>query len=189
MADLMTQAEYARHRDVSREAVRKAIEAKRITTVTENGKVRIDPEVADIQWARNTDQKQFERANAAKIRAATPPEDAPAPPPRGREAGGGGGDAYFEARARREAAEAEKAVIELERLRGTVADTAGMRNAAFAIGRLLRDTLLGLPTKLAPEYAGMTDAFEIERHMDAALRRVLDDLASLTAQDLERPMQ
>lgn len=46
----MTQAGYARARGVSREAVRKAIKAGRIALV--NG--RIDPAMADGQWARNT---------------------------------------------------------------------------------------------------------------------------------------
>lgn len=180
MADLMTQAEYARHRKVSQEAVRKAIEAKRITTVLENGKVRIDPEVADIQWARNTDSKQSERANAGKLKNAPPSGESPG---KGRESAAGGDD-YFAARARRERADAEKAEIELERLRGTVVDAAGTRNAAMALGRMLRDSLMGLPVKLAPEFASMTDAFEIERHMEAALRRILDDLARASADSL-----
>ncbi len=186
MPELVTPAEYARRRDCSRQAVAQAIAAGRITTVVENGKKMIDPEVADIQWARNTDQKQFERANAAKIAAATPPP----PPSAGKtKAGEGGDNVYWDARARRETAEADKAEIELAKLRGDVADIEGMKRAAMVTGRLLRDSFLGLPAKLAPEYAGLTDAFEIERNMEAAIRRILDDIADLSVEDLTGPMQ
>lgn len=67
MSNLITQAEYSRHRGCSREAVRQAIEAGRISTLPgPNGRKLIDPDVADIEWKRNTDQKQSERANASK---------------------------------------------------------------------------------------------------------------------------
>ena len=56
----MTQAEYARARGVSREAVRKAVKAGRIALV--NGK--IDPGMADGQWDRNT-RKAIGRGGSA----------------------------------------------------------------------------------------------------------------------------
>ena len=61
MMHLITQAEYARRRKVSREAVRKAIESKRITGIPHQGRVMLDPDVADIQWARNTNVDQQQR--------------------------------------------------------------------------------------------------------------------------------
>lgn len=61
MSELVTQAEYARRRGVSREAVRVALEAKRITGIDRDGRVMVDPELADIEWARNTDPDQQHR--------------------------------------------------------------------------------------------------------------------------------
>ena len=58
---LLTKSAYARHRGCDEKAVRKAIAEGRISTI--DGK--IDPEVADIQWARNT------RARADSRRAGT----------------------------------------------------------------------------------------------------------------------
>lgn len=58
MRELITKAEYARRRGVSKQAVCKAANTGRITLV--DGKV--DPEVADVQWARNTDPAQAARA-------------------------------------------------------------------------------------------------------------------------------
>lgn len=78
MPHLITQAEYSRHRGCSREVVRQAIVAGRISTVPgPNGRKMINPEEADIQWKKNTDQKQSARANASK--RATEPAGASLP--------------------------------------------------------------------------------------------------------------
>ncbi|MFA5941427.1 MAG: hypothetical protein WC809_18900 [Sinimarinibacterium sp.] len=61
MSQLITQAEYARQRGCSREAVSKAIASGRVSGIPHEGRVMIDPAVADIQWARNTDVVQQQR--------------------------------------------------------------------------------------------------------------------------------
>ena len=60
---LMSQRAYARHRGVTLAAVQKAIKSARISTI--DGK--IDPAVADIQWARNTNATQQERGALAQF--------------------------------------------------------------------------------------------------------------------------
>src|SRR4051812_21331244 len=50
----ITFAAYARHRGVSREAVRQAVESGRIKAVFVNGKRGLYTEDADKQWAANT---------------------------------------------------------------------------------------------------------------------------------------
>lgn len=50
---------YARHRGVSLSAVQKAIKSERISLI--NGKIDID--IADIQWAKNTRPDQQERGS------------------------------------------------------------------------------------------------------------------------------
>jgi hypothetical protein len=62
----LTQAQYATHRGCSAVAVHKAIKQGRITTF-EDG--TIDPEVADIQWAKNS------RARVRTTPAPTPATD------------------------------------------------------------------------------------------------------------------
>ena len=54
---LVTMSEYARMRGCTHQAVSKAAKAGRITLI--DG--RVDPEVADIQWARNTSADQQQR--------------------------------------------------------------------------------------------------------------------------------
>ncbi len=96
---------------------------------------------------------------------------------------------YWNNKARREGALAEMAELELAKKRGDLVDRQRVEDAAFAIGRMLRDSVLGLPTQLAPEFAAMTDAFEIENKMRAALRRVLEDTSRLSADDLLKAMK
>ncbi|MCY1550211.1 hypothetical protein D9M68_864460 [compost metagenome] len=57
--------------------------------------------------------------------------------------------------------------------------------AAFAAARTLRDLLLGLPTQVAGELVAITDAWEMERRLTEALRRVLEDAAGLIDLDAE----
>ena len=186
MPELITPAEYSRRRGVSKEAVSKAIEKKRITTVAgENGKKLIDPEVADIQWARNTDALQSQRANAPKGERGQQPA--------GDGSGGGGGEggdgsAYWAARTLREQSEAAIADMKRRQMEGDLVERKRVEEAAMRIGRMLRDAVLGVPTKLAPEVSHLTDSWEIEQRLSAALRQVLDDVAKMTTDDLARAM-
>jgi len=175
MPELITPAEYARRRGVSHVAVGKAISKGRITTVLSGtGRKMIDPEVADIQWAKNTDPDQSARANAPK--ASVPI------------AGGGesDGSAYWDARTRRETAEASMSELKLKQLAGDLVDRKRVELAAAAAGRALRDAIMSVPTKLAPEFGAIADPWEIERRMQAALRQVLDDAAGIAAADLAK---
>lgn len=178
MTTLISPAEYARRRGVSREAVRKAIDTGRISTVQgDTGRKMIDPEVADIQWAKNTDIAQSARANAHK---ATVP-----PPTRSDDQRG---SAYWDAHTRREIAAANREEMLEKKLAGELVERTKVENAAFGIGRMLRDSVLGLPTRLAPELAPMTDAFAIEAKLRGALREVLGDITKISADDLAKAM-
>lgn len=174
MPNLITPAEYSRRRGCSREAVSQAIEAGRISTLPgPNGRKMIDPEVADIQWKKNTDPKQSERANAGK-RGDTP----------------AGGDAavseYWESKARREKAEATMAELRALELAGKLVSVERVRAASMRMSRMLRDSLLAIPPKIAPTLATESDSHAIEQALSEALRRALNDIAGMTANDLEQ---
>lgn len=184
MPELITPSEYARRRGVSHSAVAKAIAKGRISTILgENGRPMIDPKVADIQWAQNTDPQQSARANAPKG-------------DRGRPADGGGGmdgdvgngAAYWNARTKREHAEAEMAEMKRRQMAGELVERSRVQAAAFTYGRLIRDSVLGVPVRLAPELVRLTDAWEIEQRIAEALRLVLEDVAKMNKADLERAL-
>ena len=113
--------------------------------------------------------------------------DAPAgeETPAGGGQAGAGDDSYWKNKSRRESALAEMAELELAERLGNVIDRERVETTVESIYRTLRDALLGLPTRLAPEIAAMTDAFEIEVKMREAIRSLLTDLANRTAQDFE----
>ena len=99
--------------------------------------------------------------------------------------GAGSGDpGYWESKARRESALADMAELELQARLKKLVDRALVESTVEALHRTLRDALMGLPTRLAPEFSSMTDAFEIEVKLRDALRALLTDLSKKTAQDL-----
>lgn len=96
---------------------------------------------------------------------------------------------YWAAKARRESALAELAEHELAKKRGELVERPRVESAAFAIGRMLRDAVLGVPVQLAPQIVGMSDAFQIEQLLRASLRKVLEDHTRMTADDIARAME
>ncbi len=96
---------------------------------------------------------------------------------------------YWAAKARRENTLADLARLELARKHGELVERQRVEDAAFAMGRMLRDTILQLPTQLAPELASMTDAFQVEARLREALRQALLDLSKISATDLSKAME
>lgn len=178
--------EYARYREsnglpgATLTAVQKAIASNRITVIIdEKGKQKIDPEVADFQWGKNTDPDQSARANSGKEIL---------PPSSGEKPSGGRGDdggRYWEAKTSREEVELARARLALEKDAGQLVDRDGARRAAYESGRMLRDMVLSVPSKVAAEVAAMTDARAIETRIREELRTVLAELSRLAAVGFE----
>lgn len=183
---LMTQAEYARHRDAlgltggTRQAVARAVEAGRISTIGDDK--LIDPAVADIQWERNSRARASTRpVVATSAPAGTPgstgtadaplaPVSAPvaAIPPAPATTG------YQDARTRREQAEAEKAEIELAKMAGRLIDRAPAVQAVYDAFHALRDAILAAPRRVAPQCIGINDSRELEHLITGELRKSFD---------------
>lgn len=177
--ELITQAEYARRRGVAKSAVAKAVKEGRITLI--EGKV--DPAVADIQWARNTRARADSRPASADLVAgkgvvAVAGRSSLVGPSVG--FGGGFDESYHAARARREAAEAQIAELELARALEKVIEVGPAMAAVFTAFRSLRDAGMVLGRKLASQLAPMADAREIQHAIDAAQREIFDTFARKT---------
>lgn len=165
---LVTKAEYAKRRGVNPSSVTRAIEAGRITIVVRDGKEMIDPEVADIQWERNTEAKYrpVSTSPAVVVEVATPgPNMEPAP-------------LYDRAlaAAKREYHEAHLAQMREEERAGALVERAQVVRAATNAGAQLRTTLERLPG-LSLELAAMTDPMLIRARLTAAVNEALTDLA------------
>jgi len=143
---LLTQSEYARHRGCDEATVRRAVREGRITTAQRlpNGRVLIDAQAADAQWAQNT----RERADSA-----------PAP-----------ASDYKALRVRRERALVSRIERENDEAEGLLVQKAEAARAAFDALRALRDAVMGTAPRLAPRVCGMDDVRAIEQAIGAELR-------------------
>ena len=201
---MLTQAEYARSRKDrglpggSREAVRKAVDENRISAFGPDK--LIDQELADLQWARNTRARISAQATAqgdlitqaatdattpgaASQPAASTPAAASTTPPTAPTADPG----YVSLRARREAADAERAEIETAKLRGSMVMREDVDRAMFAIAREARDQLSACSRRIASECATATTAEACEQIIDREHRIILELLANLYREKVGAP--
>lgn len=168
--ELVTQAEYARRRGVDRAAVHAAIKSGRITTVEKDGRVWIDPEVADIQWAKNTQEKYSPKARkAGESASVVPVVDDPA-------AGPIPGYDRSLAAAKRETHEANLAQMRELREAGSLLERQKVEKGAADAGALVRQALERVPG-LALELAAMSDAVAIRNLLSEKISEVLADLS------------
>ena len=119
---LLNQSEYARYKGVSAALINVAVKNGKIT-LDKNGK--IDPVLADEQWAKNTDPK---RAIAVKL-------------------------SDQEAYSRKLAAEAKLKEFDLAVKEGQYILADDMNKQAFEAGRLLRTCILSIPHNICNELA------------------------------------
>lgn len=169
---LLSKAAYARHRKCDEKAVRKAIAEGRISTI--DGK--IDPEVADIQWAKNT------RARADSRRTADlegfgmgDAASEPVGPAKGSNANSPSQDPnYNDYRTRRERADSEMAERANLRDAGLVIDRDSTERAIFDAFRALRDAVMAVSPRSAPKCIGLSDVREIEHVITDEIRKAIE---------------
>lgn len=170
--ELLSGRAYATRRGCSHTAVQKAIKTGRITTV--EGK--IDPAVADREWAENTDP-----STSRNTVTGTPKghRRGRGPPKPNEVDGGGNGKAtgYSRARAAREAALAGIERLKLEKMRGDLVRVEEVRRVFFNASRKARDELYTLPAQLAATLAVIDDAAVLEGVLFEAIERVCKGLS------------
>jgi hypothetical protein len=169
MRTLLTFRKYAVHRGVSVQAVSKAVAAGRITTVSDvKGRRRIDPEVADIQWSRNTDPVQAQRAAGQRVQAPPTMDHSPADP-----------RAAQSVRDRVETARAELLELELQEKRGILVKVEDVKRRAFELARAMRDALQALPPRVAAQVAAESDAARCHDILAAEVGKVCAEVGKV----------
>lgn len=88
---------------------------------------------------------------------------------------------YAASRAAREAYLARLAKLDFEERSGKLVDADQVRTQLFALGRRARDTLLGVPDRLAPILAGETDQAVVHRLLTEEIERGLAELSTTGA--------
>ena len=167
--NLIGKSEYAKHRGCSPAAVTKALKHGRIVLI--DGK--IDPAVADIQWAANSRARiHGGQRRAASVAGADAPLVDPITP--GRAGADQGGVDYWSARGRREAAEAELSELQLGEKRGDLVRRADVDRGAFEMARAMRDGLANCSRRLGATLAVITSPDECAAVIELEHRYLLE---------------
>jgi hypothetical protein len=169
-------ADLARELGITRQAVSKAEKAGRISRAA-NGDFDLD--AAKIQYRLHTDPEQ-------QLRSLQQERSAPAgvavldrPPLEFQ------GDAarLVGAKARREAAEAQIAELELAEKRGEIILNADHKRVVFALCRSICDALMPLADRMAPLVAAESDPAKVHAIITGEVRQVL-----MTLRDTREPV-
>ncbi len=90
-------------------------------------------------------------------------------------------------RARREAALATKAELELQEKQGRLISKELVESQSFTIYRTVRDQLQNIPAQLCHSLAGQTDAEIIRESLEDKIRAILEQLARSVPNQLAKP--
>ena len=179
---------YARRRGVSHVAVMKAIKVGRITPEPDGS---LDPVKVDAQWDDQTDPARRpeapgdERAGIDQTAASDPDnsgdEAAQARPPTAAEPAPQGAATFTQARTAHEIAKAQRARIEVQRLRGEVVDRAQATSEVFRLARRERDAWVNWPARVAALMAAELglDAHAMQKVLEGHVRDHLNELAEV----------
>ena len=171
----MSLRQYARHRGVQLFTIQAAIKSGRISTIAdESGRGWIDPEIADKQFAENTDpSKQNRKPDLGdpilrRLHGCQDPET-PAPP---EEIGG-----FQKSKARTQLYQAKLKRLEYLKELGKLVDAEKVRSEAFKIGKATKEAVLGVSDKIAPILAATSDQKEVRRILFEELNKALEAAA------------
>ncbi|MES2685531.1 MAG: hypothetical protein V4706_01850 [Pseudomonadota bacterium] len=190
---LLTQAEYARSRKDrglpggSREAVRKAVDAGRITGFGPDN--MLDQVLADAEWERNTRARLSPQAGVPTATTDLLDGVPTLPPGPSAPAAAVPDTGYGSARARREMADAEKAEIETAKLRGAMVMREDVDRAGYEIARELRDAMESSVNSLGAELAPITTAEECVAILRRHNRSIQDLLVRLNREKVGAPLK
>ena len=158
---LMTQAEYARHRNVNRSYINRL--AKRGILVMRGRLVDVAASDAVL------DDKPID---------VEPHESAPGPQsrPAQESLGGPAGSSFAQARTAEMVFRARLRKLEFETKSGKFLPSGDVKVKWYTLARQVRDKLLALPAKLAPQLAALSEAREIRDLLDAEIVAILKSL-------------
>ena len=155
---------YARHRGITDGAVRKAIKAGRIT---KNKSDKIDPELADKQWSKNTDPAHVKEIKKEEEVRQESSSYNPSPL----------GPSYQQSRAIKEAYNAKLTRLQFERESKKSISVDEVKISAFNAARMTRDRILNIPDRVIPQLVGKTDIFEMKEILKVELTKALEELS------------
>lgn len=178
----MSQRAYARHRGSALSSVQKAIKSGRISTLPSG---QIDSDIADADWANNTQTQAPPVSRAGPTKASPPSIDRERAVLRSSnktkqtddDADSFGASQYTKARAVREHFQARMAKLEYEARTAKLVSGEEVQVAAFNKFRQFRDGMLNIPDRLAAMLAAETVASTVHALLTDEIRKALNDFA------------
>lgn len=175
---LMSCAQYARHRGVSKAAVTKAVQAGRISLIERDGKRFVDSDIADRQWNANTQhEKKHIQTQKEKLENTSPQtEETASTAPESESEQKNSPSTYSQARAYKETFNAKLAKLQYDERVGRVTSVEQVQKEAFRDARIVRDAMMRLPDRLAGELAAETNQFKVHSRLTEEIRKALVSL-------------
>ena len=194
---------YANHRKSlglrgqSHVAVLNAINDERLTAPAVQRQGRnwvIDPEMADEQWASRTDPSEYGGMGGGTARPIAPPipqqlPQQPPPPPSTPQQPPPvsaaaplqplptkGGPSLAISKQVKAAYEAKLMELQFKERNGDLVSTADVKSQAFALARAVRDGMMGIADRMAPQLAAATDARQVHQLLTEEIRVALRGL-------------
>ncbi|PMY47825.1 MULTISPECIES: terminase small subunit [Pseudomonas] len=186
---VISKTEFAARRGWAKSYVSKLASQGRLV-LTETGKIELeateallaqsaDPSKAAVADRHHQDRLQRDvYANLSNQSATT---STAAPPPV--DLAGDEQPNFQKARAHREYYLARMAEMEFRKAQGELVEVSAVQKAAFETARSLNQSLLGMSPQLAPQLAVLSDPWEVERQLTAALRQRLSEAAAVSGED------
>lgn len=178
----MSLTAYAKRRGVSAMAVSRAVKRGRLkesVTHDARGQPKIrDPDLADREWAANTDYSEAPASVIAKAEAFARGEAAPPPPPAGDDPAPSAheGMTLSEATATEKIWRAKQAELKFRREAAELVPSAEVRGKLEAVFSVCRTKLLGVPSRARQTLPHLTVA-DIAA-LEDLVREALEDLAA-----------
>ena len=168
--------EYARHRGIHRnsvlDAIKRGVLVSSVREIENRGKMvlAVDLELADKEWAENSDLNQVrnlpktEKGKALLEQGLKERQSKVKAPP------------FQESRAIREAYTARITKLEYEERINKLVDVEKVKKINWEVARRVRDAILYVPNKIAAEVAVETDPFKVEKIINDALKEALIEI-------------
>lgn len=159
---LLSQSEFAKRQGWSRQYVGKLVKSGKIVLV----KGKVDPEQALAAIKAQSEPSTELRAQSQRGTIL------PASPTDSRQAVD-----FVTARTMREAFKAKMAKMEYEEKAGKLTDASKVREEAFRAGRIVRDSLLGIPDRLSDVLAAENDPVKVRQLLMDEFESILNELS------------
>ncbi|MFT6220495.1 MAG: pyruvate/2-oxoglutarate dehydrogenase complex dihydrolipoamide acyltransferase (E2) component [Rickettsiales bacterium] len=166
---------YAKHRGISETAVRKAIKAGRIT---KNKNDKIDSNLADNQWQKNTDPAQIKEPSKSQQTAKQDQEKVNGHHNISGQSPLSLGPSYQQSRAIKEAYNAKLTRLQFERESKKLISADEVKVSAFNAARMTRDRMFNIPDRVIPQLVGKTDIHQMKELLKIEITKALEGLSN-----------